>query len=117
MLVSLGPHMNGHPDVLHGGIAVMLMDEAVSSCGLAELRLDRGVGSGMFTRSVQVTYSGIVKTPGVVRVRAWKDTSGLIAGEKWGEGRKLWTKACIEDGEGRILVEGKYLFMRAKGNL
>ena len=111
MLVSLGPHMNSHPDILHGGIAVMLMDEAVGFCVLAELKLESGVGSGIFT------YSGVVKTPGIVRVRAWKDTTDLKQGEKWGDGRKLWTKACIEDGEGSILVEGKYLFMRAKGNL
>jgi acyl-coenzyme A thioesterase PaaI-like protein len=117
MLVSLGPHMNWHPEILHGGIAVMLMDEAVAFCILAELGLESGVGSGIFTRSLQVTYNGAVKTPGVVRVRAWKDTADLKQGEKWGEGRKLWTKVCIQDGEGKLLVEGKYLFMRAKGNL
>jgi len=117
MLVSLGPHMNGHPDTLHGGISVMLMDEAVAFCVLAELQLDTGVGTGIFTRSLQTTYSGVVRTPGVVRVRAWKDSADLKKGEKWGECRKFWTKACIEDGEGRILVEGRYLFMRSRGNL
>jgi hypothetical protein len=30
-------------------------------------------------------YSRPVKTPGVVRVRAWKDETGLDKGEVWGK--------------------------------
>lgn len=60
----------------------MLMDEAVAFSVLKELSLETGVGSGIFTRSLQVTYSGVVKTPDVVK--AWKDTSESKEGEMRG---------------------------------
>jgi hypothetical protein len=90
----------------------MLMDEAVAFFVLRELNMESGIGSGIYTKSLEVTYSRSVKTPNVVRVRAWKNPTGLRDGEIWGTGRRMWTNACIQDGEGRVLVEGRYLFGR-----
>jgi hypothetical protein len=52
MLVSLSSQMTSHPNILHGGICVMLMDEVVAFFVLGELKMKSGIGSGIFMKRI-----------------------------------------------------------------
>ena len=52
-----------------------------------------------------VDYKAPIDTPGVVLCRGWAvEVSG----------RKVWAKAVIEDGAGKVLAAGKALFISAR---
>jgi len=54
------------------------------------------------TAYLRVDYRKPVKTPGAVLARAWLEKR---------EGRKMWARGVIEDGEGNVLSDGEALFI------
>jgi len=54
------------------------------------------------TAYLKVDYRKPVKTPGVLLARAWLEKI---------EGRKMWGRGTIEDGEGIVLADGNALFI------
>ncbi len=57
------------------------------------------------TATMTVDYKAPIDTPGVVLCRGWAEEVS---------GRKIWVKAVVEDGEGRVLVTGKALFIASR---
>ena len=100
-LVSLGPGLNGHPRLAHGGIISVILDEITGS--LAYLHLEKG--SSAFTAYLNVTYKKPLPTPGIVLCRGWL--------EKRSMGRKLYLRATVEDGMGAVYAEGECLYIQA----
>jgi len=101
MLMSLGSGMNGYPDTLHGGMNATLLDTLLGSAVV--LRDNSG---DYMTRTLTVVYDRPVRTPAVVLGRAWCERL---------EGRKMFMKGCLEDGEGRVLTSAEGLWVRLKG--
>jgi acyl-coenzyme A thioesterase PaaI-like protein len=92
-LVSLGSDLNGHEDVLHGGVIATLLDEALGA----------GIDAPCFTAYLNVAFKQPVKTPGVVLLR-----SRVMRRE----GRKVWMDGRLEDGMGTVLASAEGLFVR-----
>ena len=57
------------------------------------------------TATMTVDYKAEISTPGVVLCRGWAESV---------EGRKIWVKGVVEDGEGRVLAVGRALFVAAR---
>ncbi|KAF1954281.1 hypothetical protein CC80DRAFT_476013 [Byssothecium circinans] len=115
LLVSMGDDVNYYPNTLHGGIVAALIDEAMGLLVFRKMGWKTGIGSGTLTAKIDITLRGPVETPGVCLVRAWADDQeAQRQGKKWSEMRKLWALATIEDGDGRTLVEAKYMFIQPK---
>jgi acyl-coenzyme A thioesterase THEM4 len=64
-------------------------------------------GSYVMTAELTTTYRSPVPTGRPILARSWVDRI---------EGRKLFVKASIEDGEGKVLAEGKGLFLALRDN-
>ncbi|KAF8053825.1 thioesterase superfamily protein [Tricharina praecox] len=95
LLVSLGTGMNGHGGILHGGIVSTLLDMATGSAVVALA----------FTAYLNVTFRKPVPTPSVVLCRGW-----LVRRE----GRKLFIRGTVEDGEGGVYAEADSLFVEVR---
>lgn len=106
-LFALGPGLDGHAAVLHGGIVATLLDEAMGVLLNVNEERDhvRDVGMGKkdgeshewlasFTVDLKIRYLKPVSTPGAVVARA-----------EWvrREGRKVWLRATI----GQVRGEGQ----------
>jgi len=96
--------MNGFQDIAHGGFVAVMLDEII---GMAcEFRQEGRVFT--MTAYLNVTYKKPVRTPGTVLLRGWVDRR---------QGRKIWGKGTVEDGEGNVLSQGEALFVQLKGSL
>lgn len=96
--------MNGYDNVAHGGLIGVLLDEII---GMAcEFQAEGRVFT--MTAYLNVNYKRPVMTPGIVLLRGWVDRR---------EGRKIWGKGTVEDGNGNVLSEGEALFVRLKEGL
>ena len=91
-IAVVGTELNGHADIMHGGLVGTLLDEV---CGAA-------VAEPSFTAYLNVTYRQPVRTPGVLMGRAWVRKR---------EGRKVWIDGCLEDGVGGVFAEAESLFV------
>lgn len=98
VLFSLGTDLNGHPDVLHGGFVSVILDEIIGTTA----GLHRSVEKTTMTAYLNTTYTAPVLTPGPVVCRAWCERV---------EGRKIFAKGVLEDGEGNCLAIGEGLFI------
>jgi thioesterase superfamily protein 4 len=97
-LLSLGSGVNGHIDTCHGGFVSAILDEVIGTAAEYERPTDKST----MTAYLKVEYKKPVRTPAVILCRA--------ALEKR-EGRKLWGRGTVEDGEGTILATGEALFV------
>jgi acyl-coenzyme A thioesterase PaaI-like protein len=106
-LMSLGPGLEAHPSIVHGGFQAVIFDEVMrllvlvhenNICG-PELR------STHFTVNMNVSYLAPVLIPGNVLVR-----SQLLGRQ----GRKWFTKADIVDGVGKVLTSAHSVWVTAK---
>jgi acyl-coenzyme A thioesterase THEM4 len=79
-LVSVGTELCSHPDVLHGGVNTILVDEIAGSLAMKEAP----PGTSMMAVNFNVNLRKSVKTPGLILGRAWR--------ERKEEGRKWWVK-------------------------
>lgn len=97
-ILKIGSGVNGHIDICHGGFVSVLLDEVI---GLAADDV-RPRDKSTMTAYLKVDYKKPVRTPAVVLCRAWVEKS---------EGRKLFGRGTVEDGEGVVLAEGEALFV------
>lgn len=95
MLFSLGSGMNGHSNIAHGGMVMVMLDEAMGY--LAALQNKRWI----MTAELIVKFKKPVPTPSVVLCRAW-----LL---KPLAGRKIWVEGTVEDGNGGVYAVGNSL--------
>ncbi|ETN42699.1 uncharacterized protein HMPREF1541_01857 [Cyphellophora europaea CBS 101466] len=100
-LLSLGTGIDGKTSRAHGGFNALLLDHQLGRTAAVS-----SASATPATATMTVDYKAPVVTPGVVLVRAW--LVGL-------EGRKIWVRGVVEDGEGRALAVGKALFLKEKG--
>jgi uncharacterized protein (TIGR00369 family) len=87
----------GFPGVMHGGVLVALLDEAMAWAMFAAHRA-LGVTARMETR-----YRRAASPDGPLIVRAWVART---------RGRRIEVEATIEDTDGNRLVESSALFLR-----
>lgn len=104
-LATLGPALDGHPGILHGGIVASLLDEAMGLLMFVNherdhfLAVGRGqaegerpaTGLGSFTAYLNVKYLRPVRTGAAVQVVSWYVKR---------EGRKQFINAEIRQSEG-----------------
>ncbi len=88
----------GHPGYLHGGVIATLLDETMS-------KAVRARGFTAMTRHMEVDYLRPVPSAAPLRLE------GRVTHN---EGRKHWAEAKILDADGRILAEGKGLFIEVR---
>lgn len=88
----------GHPGYLHGGVIATLLDETMS-------KAVRARGFTAMTRHMEVDYLRPVPSAAPLRLE------GRVTHN---EGRKHWAEAKILDANGRILAEGKGLFIEVR---
>jgi len=100
-LLSLGTGLDGKTGRAHGGLSGVICDHI---SGHAAVKIDPK-GEPPATATMTMGYLRPIETPCVVLARAWVcEVSG----------RKVWVKAVVEDGEGRVLVRSKCLFVLAR---
>jgi acyl-coenzyme A thioesterase THEM4 len=97
-LLKLGSGLNGHHNLAHGGFLSVVLDDVISTAADIERPEDKST----MTAYLKVDYRKPVKTPGVLLSRAWLEKQ---------EGRKMWGRGTIEDGEGNVLADGEALFI------
>ncbi len=85
----------GPPGYLHGGIIASLLDEAMS-------KANRAHGVTAMTRQMSVEYVRPVPSNAPIHLTAQVTRS---------EGRKHWTSAQIQSGEGKLLAQATGLFI------
>ena len=106
MLLALGrPGLDGHPSVIHGGMACAILDETMGLCVMLHHQQIVGARDSLFTVSLNVTYRAPVPTPGEVLVRCW------LVGR---EGRKWLSRGQIIDKNGVVMTEAEGLWVLAK---
>jgi acyl-coenzyme A thioesterase PaaI-like protein len=106
MLLDLGrPGLDGHPSVIHGGMACAILDEMMGLCVMLHHQHISGPRDSLFTVSLNVTYRAPVPTPGDVLVRCW------LVGK---EGRKFLSRGQIVDKKGKVLTEAEGIWVMAK---
>lgn len=89
--------------------------EAVGLFIMQKLGVTTAVGSERYTVRIEIDLRGKVETPGVYLVRAWADEARVEdQAIEWKDRKKIWGMAAIEDGDGRVLIKGKYLFIRPR---
>ena len=97
-LMKLGSGVNGHMDTCHGGFLGVVLDEVIGTVAENE----RPKNMSTMTAYLNVDYKAPVRTPSIILVRAWLEKR---------EGRKLWAKGTIEDGNGNVFTKGNALFI------
>jgi len=85
----------GHPGYLHGGVIATLLDEAMSKAVRAQ-------GHVSMTRKIEVDYLRPVPSGVPLRIEG-----RVVRNER----RKHWAEARVLNEEGRVLAEGKGLFV------
>ncbi|EXJ96291.1 hypothetical protein A1O1_01417 [Capronia coronata CBS 617.96] len=106
MLLSLGrPGLDGHPRIIHGGMACAILDEMIGLCLMLHHQHICGPRDSLFTVNLNVTFRAPVPTPGDVLVKTW-----VVARE----GRKWLAHGQIIDKDGVVLTEAEGLWVLAK---
>lgn len=97
LVASLGSEMDGH--LAHGGTIGTLFDESLSLAALQVLP------RAFMTAKTVISYKKALPTPGPV----------LIVSEvvRW-EGRKVWVKGSMEDGNGGVYATAECLYIMPK---
>lgn len=98
-LVLFGDGLNGHPEIMHGGIVSTVLDETLGAIAGFHAEADKAG----FTVFLNVKFKKPVPAPGTVVCRAWL--------ERRTGGRKLWVRGVIEDVKGTVLAEAESLFL------
>ncbi|KAI1097981.1 HotDog domain-containing protein [Jackrogersella minutella] len=106
--LTLGPGLNGHPDICHGGIVATILDEVIGS--LFPINKQRGSIPDLPCMTVYLNTTFIKPVPTCATILA----QGRILKV---EGRKYYTDGWIEDGNGTILARVEALFIALKSSL
>ena len=103
MIFSLGAGgLDGHAGYAHGGLAATLLDEVMG------VPLNLQTPQVNVTKELSLEYKKAIATPGVVLARCWVEKE---------EGRRVWVRGHLEDGDGGILVTGRGIMVKLKGKL
>lgn len=110
LLLTLASDVNGVAGVCHGGLVATILDEVAGM--LVEVNKRQGstgtTGATYMTASLAVSY-----------LRPVPSSSSLLAGCRLRrrDGRKLFSDAWIEDGDGRVLARADCLYVKLKSTL
>lgn len=99
-MTAVSGAFDGHPGYLHGGIIATLLDEAMS-------KAVRAKGRPSVTRKLEVEYLRPVPSGAPLRIE------GHVVRD---ERHKHFAEASILNGEGRVLAQGKGLFIEIASN-
>ena len=99
VLYSLGDGLNGPGGILHGGMAMALLDSAMAVT--AVIVAD---GRAVVTTSFDAMFVRKVRPPCVVLCRAWVDK------EDPQSGKEALIRACLENGSGEVYVNAEAQF-------
>ena len=109
MLLSLGrPGLDGHPGVIHGGMASAILDEMQGFCVMLHHQHLSGPRDSLFTVNLNVSYRRPVPTGTQVLVKTWLAQR---------EGRKWLSRGQICDKDGQILTEAEGTWVLARSKL
>lgn len=104
-MISLGKQgVDGHPGILHGGVACAILDEMMGLLIMLHYNKGRGPGNrdALFTANLNVSYRAPISTPGDYLVKLWATHR---------QGRKWFSKGQITDRHGKVLAEGDALWV------
>lgn len=89
-------------DFAHGGLTATMLDEGLGTPVFVQWL------SGCMTAELTVKYQKPIPIPGVVLCRSWVVKT---------EGRKVWIKGVLEDGNGAVYATGQSLFIKFREKL
>jgi len=98
-ILGVGSDLNGHSNLLHGGTAATIMDEAITFLAGRHA----SPGNADMTAFLKVDYKKPVPTPCYLLARV------VLEGRS--EGRKQWFKGSLEDGMGTVYVTAESLIV------
>ncbi|KAK4539982.1 hypothetical protein LTR36_009880 [Oleoguttula mirabilis] len=130
-LMTVGEGMNGHPQIMHGGIVASILDEGMGVLqsanherehlvnvgkGLAQGELPpHGIGS--FTVELKIRYLKPVRTPGSLVVTArYVRREGSRKEWIYAEVKQHETHGEDDDGEEIVCATGEALFVQPKAS-
>lgn len=96
--LKLGSGVNGHSDTCHGGFISVILDDVIGTAVHHAIK----PGDATMTAYLNTSYKRPVRTPGVILARSWIEKI---------EGKKVWARGTIEDGQGNVLTTGEALFL------
>ena len=100
-LISIGDGLDGRTGRAHGGFNSLILDHISGLAAYQANPADRSPA----TAHLATDYKAPVSTPCVILARGWVIELS---------GRKVWVRAVIQDGDGKVLASGKALFVAAK---
>lgn len=106
-MISLGnPGVDGHPNVIHGGVTCALLDETMGLLIMLHDNNVRGPGprDALFTANLNVSYRAPIATPANYLIKLW-----LVKRQ----GRKWFSKGQITDHDGKVYAEADGLWVVA----
>jgi acyl-coenzyme A thioesterase PaaI-like protein len=98
VVISIGSGVNGHTDTCHGGFLGVILDEVLGNAAECERPRDKAT----MTAFLKVDYKKPVRTPGKILCRGNVEKK---------EGRKMWVRGVIEDGQGTVYAIAEGLFL------
>ena len=102
-LVSVGPGVSSHADLVAGGILASILDECMGNLHMMNRSLGFTDAKGfMVTANLNVNYLKVVPTPGDYLVTA---TLGEV------KGRKYYFGGSIKSGEGTLLATAETMWL------
>ncbi len=105
-LLGLSYGVNGHPNVCHGGIVAVIMDEAMGILLTVNKKLENATIKGaLVTAYLNITYLKPVVTPQAVLVTAKLREV---------KGQKHYIEGSVQDGCGTVLAEAEALWIEAR---
>ena len=99
LLLSLDTGLESYKGFLHGGMSCAILDQACGTCAI------ESAGPTAVTADASFRFKQRIPLPTVILCRA------IVT--KW-VGRKIWIEGFIEDGNGVVFCEAKFLFVTAK---
>lgn len=102
-LYSFGRAVESFLHVAHGGFLASLLDQQTGS-----IVITHPISTNPRTVSSTIKYHRALRTPGAVLCRSWISKV---------EGRKVWAKAVLEDGNGALVAEMEALWNSLRASL
>lgn len=98
---SLGPLLASHPNLIHGGMISLLLDE-ITGLAVGYHIPNAAEAARTYTAYLHTTYKKPLSLPNFTLSRATVYRT---------EGRKIFVKGTIEDGTGEVYASGDALFI------
>lgn len=100
-LISVGDGVDGATGRAHGGFNSLILDHISGHSAHFANPADFSPATATLTTD----YKAPISTPCIILARGW-----IIEVN----GRKIWVRSVIEDGDGKVLAAGKALFIAAR---